>query len=97
MTDKQIFENLMQPFKQKLSDSSYEFLLNRGDMFAQQIKERDRENYAVKLCMKLWSHSIHTNKTTQNMTASEIKNHLRIFFEDEIIEKAIAVLSGEPL
>lgn len=51
--------------------------------------------YPLRLCVEMMCFAVYEeNGKTEDMTASEIKDALRIFFTDEQINESIRILSG---
>lgn len=51
-------------------------------------------DYEIDLCSKMLVHAFHSERT-QNLKASEIKTTLAIFFDDEVIQKAVERITGK--
>jgi len=51
--------------------------------------------YPLRLCVEMLHYCGLSNKKTENMKASEIKDNLRVFFTDEQIKKAQNILTGD--
>ncbi len=52
-------------------------------------------DYPLRLCVEMMHYCGWSNKKTENMTSSEIKEKLSIFFTEEEIIQAQKILCGE--
>ena len=50
--------------------------------------------YPTRLCVELLHYATMLSDNTQEMKASEIKDHVRVFFADAVVDEAVAIMTG---
>jgi hypothetical protein len=86
MSPIEIFENLLTPLKESLTETEWEFLMSRGEIF---ISQYIRTKPIKELKYTLLSNVMEIGKTNPNLIPSEIPEIKKILSAIDVIDQYI--------
>lgn len=88
MNDIEIFENLIEPIKCKLSEDDYEFIVSRCEIFISQMSSQVN-NPIKQLSYTLLNNAVEIMKANEGLVPNELPEVLKIWAAIDIIKPYI--------